>query len=678
MKAVWLAALVLWPALAFAQLNLYVVNGDQETPVTSIYHLPDTSPGDLLDTTFRVRNSSASELSISTLTVFGSSFSMVDPPSLPVTVPSGGSFDFVVRFAPRSGGDFSAGLTVNNATVLLLVSAGKTAILAADNNGTLQELQTGTLIDFGHTLVNTPLSMQFVLTNPNEIAVTVDPFQVTGTYFSFAAPPMQPLVLQPGEQYSFTVTFAPLAAGEKNGTLQVAERAFPIRGTATDITSLETLSLVQTDGSLLELLDGVRVDFGSAYLGDTVTRQFVVKNQTTDTVDVNTLAIAGSAFQLVDAPTAPFQLAAGEEKRFSVVFTAALTGDNVGAMQVGLRTIELRGEGVQARETLSVEENGSLRVLSNGGLVDFGSTYRDTVASRSFVISNQATIPVMVSPVVLNAAQFRLPAPVATPLTLQPGDQVSFTVEFAPTSSGDKTGSLQVGAVTVEVKGTAFEAPVPTPSLSFDKTSYGNGEQGHVSVTLESAAAIPLTGNLFLNFTPADASFTPEPGAMFLSGSSKSIPISFALGATQGTFNGANTIDFQTGTTAGTLQFTFELGGQTQNSSFTLAAAGPTVDSLFSQVSTSQIEIRVNGFDNTRSASQMRFTFYNRQGAAIGSPISADVASKFSVFFAATDAGGLFSVQAIFPVTGDTSVIGGVDVELTNSAGTTRAQRLNF
>jgi hypothetical protein len=76
------------------------------------------------------------------------------------------------------------------------------------------------------------------------------------------------------------------------------------------------------------------------------------------------------------------------------------------------------------------------------------------------------------------------------------------------------------------------------------------------------------------------------------------------------------------------------------------------------------------GFDNTYSAGGMTFTFLDITGQALPpGAIRADFTGDFRAFFTKTQAGSAFQVRISFPVTGDTSGIGSVDVQLANSAG---------
>ncbi len=86
----------------------------------------------------------------------------------------------------------------------------------------------------------------------------------------------------------------------------------------------------------------------------------------------------------------------------------------------------------------------------------------------------------------------------------------------------------------------------------------------------------------------------------------------------------------------------------------------------------------MTGFDNTYSAGAMTFTFFDTSGHALPpGAIHADFTQDFRTFFTKAQAGSAFQVRVSFPVTGDTTGIGSVDVQLTNSAAV-ETQHLNF
>ena len=82
--------------------------------------------------------------------------------------------------------------------------------------------------------------------------------------------------------------------------------------------------------------------------------------------------------------------------------------------------------------------------------------------------------------------------------------------------------------------------------------------------------------------------------------------------------------------------------------------------------------VTVNGYDNTYSAGRSLFTFYDTSGNVIGSPIAYNATSSFQqLFYTGNTDGGLFPLQANFPVSGDGTKVGSVTVSLANTSGST-------
>lgn len=193
---------------------------------------------------------------------------------------------------------------------------------------------------------------------------------------------------------------------------------------------------------------------------------------------------------------------------------------------------------------------------------------------------------------------------------------------------------------------------------------------------MASPAAFPVTGVLTLAFQ-ANGSHS-DPTILFVRSGSKSIGFTVAQGETRATFSGGETeTALQTGTTAGTI--TLRIVSNSDTLSIAIPATPVVVDMARGTRTSSGLDIELTGFDNTRSVSQLRFQFFDRNGRAIGSgPVSVDAGANFRSFFEASALGGLFSLRASFPVSGDASQIAGAEVELVNSAGSTRSQRIQF
>jgi hypothetical protein len=85
------------------------------------------------------------------------------------------------------------------------------------------------------------------------------------------------------------------------------------------------------------------------------------------------------------------------------------------------------------------------------------------------------------------------------------------------------------------------------------------------------------------------------------------------------------------------------------------------------------------GYDNTYSVGAMLFKFYDLAGNIVQpGALSADFSPQFRTCFTASQAGSSFQMRVSFPVTGDSTQIGAVDVTLMNSAGSVTLQHLKF
>jgi hypothetical protein len=85
------------------------------------------------------------------------------------------------------------------------------------------------------------------------------------------------------------------------------------------------------------------------------------------------------------------------------------------------------------------------------------------------------------------------------------------------------------------------------------------------------------------------------------------------------------------------------------------------------------LQVQVTGFDNTRTAGSLIFTFYDAAGSTVlPGAIPSDNTTGFTHYFQQSSLGGVFRLTAVFPVTGDPTQIKGFDVQLANSAGSAK------
>jgi hypothetical protein len=73
------------------------------------------------------------------------------------------------------------------------------------------------------------------------------------------------------------------------------------------------------------------------------------------------------------------------------------------------------------------------------------------------------------------------------------------------------------------------------------------------------------------------------------------------------------------------------------------------------------------------------FGFYDSSGSLIA-PGSITIAgtTAFQEYFATSVLGGVFALNALFPVTGNTDLVVAAEVQLTNSQGTAQSAMITF
>ncbi|MBV9745878.1 MAG: choice-of-anchor D domain-containing protein [Acidobacteriia bacterium] len=417
--------------------------------------------------------------------------------------------------------------------------------------------------------------------------------------------------------------------------------------------------------------------FGSIPVGNSISVQFQIRNTANTSANLTILTVAGTGFTLTGAPKLPMALASQATVSFTVTFQAANTGSY---------SASLNADGISVFLTVTVVPGLTYEVATTKGNqtlgstpVDFGSVQVGQTQSLQFLILNNTQQPLFVPTISLSAGDFVLSAIPPSGVALQPGKQVGFTVQFQPSAMGARTGTLTIGTSSFSLTGNGLAPPVPTPTIAITLAQAQSAQQGSVAVNFSSASPASGSGTLTLQFQPSVAGAT-DPAIAFVSGS-QTARFVFATGDVAATFSSANSgrsVAFQTGTTAGVLTFTVQIGSVSAQQSVNLAPAAVGFTATQATRSSSSIQVQVTGFDNTRSAGKLSFTFYDNNGNALSpGAISDDATSAFAQYFTGS-AGGSFLLNATFPVTGATSAITYFQATFTNSAGTSTTPQTSF
>jgi hypothetical protein len=303
-----------------------------------------------------------------------------------------------------------------------------------------------------------------------------------------------------------------------------------------------------------------------------------------------------------------------------------------------------------------------------GAAIELGTS----AGTAAFQITNTSTTAVQLNTlqIVTQAGTLNITDGPMLGVWLVPRAAVQFTISYSAVA----TGYLWINSDSYQLVANGDPStPVPPKfQIAVSPTALASGQQATLALQFDAVSAADGNGLLTWDFQADNRA--GDTGMGFISPAGKSVPFTIAKGESTARFSGQPAIGFQTGSTAGTITFTATLGPEIETAVFRLLAAPVWIDSIRPTTGPGVITLDVAGFDNTRTASAMTFRFLDSGGHVIGGkPISADVSAAFQQYFAAAPAGGTFSLQAIFPVTGNVSQVDSVAVGFTNTAGTSSA-----
>ena len=383
-----------------------------------------------------IANSGGQSLNLSLAGITGTGFSSSGLAS-PVTLSPGQSLNVTVVFSPQSAGTATGGisLTYNGAFRHHDRRTNNTSVLTVSLSGTgtspgLLVANPGS-VSFGSLLVGNSQTQAVSLTNSGGTSVTVSQATTQGSGFSVSGLTL-PVTLPAGWSTSFTVIFAPQAAGAGNGNIAFASNAsnstlnLPLSGSGMAPSSLSPIP--------------AGLNFGNVQTGNNQTLAGTVTNSGGSSVTVTQAAVTGSGFT-VNGLNLPLALAPGQSSpNFNVVFAPQSAGAVSGTLSLTSNAsnptlnIPLFGTGVTP---------GALS--ANPSSLSFGNVQVSNTQTLSETVTNVGGSSVTISQDTLTGAAFSVTG-LNPPVTLTSGQSITFGVIFTPSSAGSASGNQAVAS----------------------------------------------------------------------------------------------------------------------------------------------------------------------------------------------------------------------------------------
>jgi hypothetical protein len=512
-----------------------------------------------------------------------------------------------------------------------------------------------------------------------------------------------------GQFEDFTVSFTPQAAGLVTAPLQIASLPYSTSsGCPTGVSlnfPLATLTTLQGHGTPAvftvsvnggaAIHSGDTINFGQVVIGVSRPATITVQNVSPDAIPLAAPILQSniftqSSFSLGSLAALPASLAPGSSASFTVSLAptqeALITGSTrlvIGSRSYNLSGIGVAGPGLQSLLVSYTLPTGAHYNISSASPVDFGSSITGSSKTFIFTVVNPATNfdPQVIPGISLSGSGFTLAGLPAFPVTLNPGESAAFSVVFAPTQAGAQSGALSIGSLQLSLVGKA-NAETLDPQFQFTPQTLSSQQQAQLSIQIPRSLQTERIATLTISFNSAVAGVLDDPAILFVSSGGRSANATFRAGASAATFNSAeNSVTFQTGTTAGTLTFALSFaGGESYTQSVDIVPIPIHIASATATRQAPYLIVDLTAFDNTYSASKLLFNFYDAKGARMTpGGIAIDGTNDFhQYFFTRNQAGGAFTLQAKFPVTGDITTVTAADVTVQNSSGQSETKKINF
>jgi Abnormal spindle-like microcephaly-assoc'd, ASPM-SPD-2-Hydin len=336
-------------------------------------------------------------------------------------------------------------------------------------------------VAFGNVGMGKTATQSLTVTNTGTAAVNVSSSSIAGAGYTVASgSPSGSIGV--GQSVTVQIAFAPQATGNATGSFTVASDASNSPLTVALTGSGTQPGLASTPAS---------VSFGNVVVGATGSVSVNLSNTGSASVMISQASVTGTGFTIVGSPNGQ-TIQAGQSLSFTAKFLPTSVGNATGSISIvsnapnSPMTIALTGAGTQAG------------LASTPPSVSFGNVAVGTSGSASVSLSNSGSASVTISQAKVSGTGFAM---VGSPTgqTIQPGQSISFTTKFSPTSAGNATGTISVASnapnspMTIPLTGAGTQPGLAsTPaSVSFGKVVVG--ASGSASVNLSNTGSASVT-----------------------------------------------------------------------------------------------------------------------------------------------------------------------------------------
>ncbi len=320
------------------------------------------------------------------------------------------------------GAQQGCGLGVSLFCVSLLFLFGGATISAAARTGFLKVSPNP--VSLGGVTIGTMASTSVSLVNQGWAPVKVSQVSVSGQAFSISGGSALPISVAPGAKYTFNVNFSPTSTGTAAGQLTIASNAWG-------------------NGTIVAGLSGTGTSASTAALTSLSCTSSSMTGAGTDSCSVTLNAAApsgGFAVSLASNNSAVVVPASVTVAAGATTASFTATVSSVSTAQ----TVTLTASANSVAKTFALQLGTGVATLSvNATTIAFGNVNLNTAATQSVTLSSTGTAAVTVNAATVSGTGFTISGG-AFPVTLNPNQTATLTVQFDPTTAMAFTGQVTI------------------------------------------------------------------------------------------------------------------------------------------------------------------------------------------------------------------------------------------
>lgn len=405
---------------------------------------------------FQIRNDGSTDLTITNITTSDGSW-VASPTSF--TLNPTNTQIITVTYTAGNRGDYTGTLNIfsndadENPCVVNLDASVDGPEIQLEDNSTAQQYACGAET-FNLGIVGINNSNQYVLEidNDGELPLNISSITSTGSG-DFTVNPST-LTIPAGGEQDITITFAPTSLGTKNATFVINSNDYDEPTCSFNVTGIGSgaaeLQLENQFGTDIPCGTGTVIDFGNVTNNTTTTFTIAVENIGNADLIVNNINVSGDEASAFNVLTTNFTVSSGAKQQVGIQVTPEFVGVHTTTLTISSNDSDENPCEVTLQ--FGVATNPELQLLdeslnaANCGatLFNFNSISVGGSDSGFFGVRNDGTTVLTITAVTSNEPKITINPPSSYPISINPGDQKIFGLNYVPTEQGTDNAIITI------------------------------------------------------------------------------------------------------------------------------------------------------------------------------------------------------------------------------------------